>query len=435
MKKILNGLLSPHPISNVVVAIIYAFVYDYVYSNHIATVWEYAVARQFYPLSTYNYIIYSFLAALPFLFYKGTRYFASAFSLFIYIFVYIPFTHSLFVYGFPEYLRNSYQIFFFILMIVYFRTDSFTLFKKTVITSKRTVPFKVIPIITILLFVILIILNRSQLHFVNFFSDSKSLYEFRESANIQLIYVLCWLRAAFLPLLMLCYLSKSDWVRYSITFAGFVLLFMLDQQKMTIVFPFAITAIFFAIRFYKTQFAYRFHIFLVAIFITIPIIIMKYEENPLSIMFSLIFIYRIQCIAGMQFQRYLDFFEIQDNPFTYYTHIGIVNKLTGLYPYHDPIGVAINTDGSNSNATFFLMDGVAGGGITGCMIIGIVFLLVKSLLNSFSYVYSVPLLIALFLFPLQSLMNVSLFTALFSHGIIVLILILLFVDIKEFKSI
>ena len=433
MKKILTRLFTPHPISNFFVAIIYAYIYDYVYSNHIATVWEYAVARQFNPLNNYDFLIYSLLSSLPFVFYKGTHYFASAFSLFIYIFVYIPFTYSLFVYGFPESIKITYLLFFFFLMIVYFRTDSLCLFKNAIIHKKRILPFKVIPIITLFFLVVLIVLNRSQLHFVNFFTDSKSMYEFRESANIQLIYVLCWLRAAFLPLLMLYYLDKSDWIRYGITFIGFVLLFMLDQQKMTIVFPFAITAIYFSIKYYKSQFASRFHIFLVALFITIPLLIIKQQDNPLSMMFALIFIYRIQCIAGMQFQRYVDFFELQDNPYTYFTHIGVVNKLTGLYPYHDPIGIAINSDGSNSNATFFLMDGVAAAGIVGCFIIGIVFLLVKSLLNSFSYVYNVPLLIALFLFPLQSLMNVSLFTALFSHGIIAFFLILLFVDIKEFK--
>ena len=79
------------------------------------------------------------------------------------------------------------------------------------------------------------------------------------------------------------------------------------------------------------------------------------------------------------------------------------------------------------------MDGVAAAGLIGCIIVGILFLIVKSILNSFSYEYKVPLLTALFLFPLQSLMNVSLFTALVSHGIIVLFLILIFVDIKEFK--
>lgn len=433
MKRIINGLLSPNPISNFIVAIIYSLVYDYVYSNHISTVWGYTVDRPFEPLSSSDLILYLLLASIPFVFYRGLKYFASAFSLFVYVFIYIPFTYSLFVHGFPVGLKYSFLLFFFIIMIVYFKTDRLSLFKKALLRRRKKLPFTVIPIITVFLLIVLVIINRSQLHLVNFFVDTQSMYEFRESANIKLIYVLCWLRAALLPLLMLYYLSKSDWLKYGLTFIGFVLLFMLDQQKMTIIFPVAITAIYFAIKYYNVKVSSRFHVFLILIFIIIPIFIIKHDSNPLSLVFSLIFIYRIQCIAGIQFQKYVDFFEIQHNPYTYYTHIGIVNKITGLYPYDMSIGEVINDGEGNSNATFFLMDGVAAAGLIGCIIVGILFLIVKSILNSFSYEYKVPLLTALFLFPLQSLMNVSLFTALVSHGIIVLFLILIFVDIKEFK--
>lgn len=433
MKRFLNGLLSTNPISNFIVAIIYSLVYDYMYSNHIITVWGYAVNRPFQPLSSSDLFLYLLLASIPFVFYKGLKHFASAFSLFVYIFIYIPFTYSLFVHGFPDGLRYSYLLFFFIIMIVFFKTDRLSIFKKFIVHRRKTLPFKVIPVITVFLLVVLVTINRSQLHFVNFFEDSQSMYEFREDANIKLIYVLCWLRSALLPLLMLYYLCKSQWFKYGFTFLGFVLLFMLDQQKMTIIFPVAITAIFIAIKYYNAKVSSKFHLFLFLIFIIIPLFIVKYDSNPLSLVFSLIFIYRIQCMAGIQFQKYLDFFVIQDHPFTYYTHIGVVNRITGLYPYDMSIGEVINAGDGNSNATFFLMDGVAAAGLIGCIIVGILFLIVKSILNSLSSVYKVPLLTALFLFPLQSLMNVSLFTALVSHGIIVLFLILIFFDVKEFK--
>lgn len=426
--------MSPHPLSNFIIAIIYSLVYDFVYSNHIQTVWGYAVdARPSHPLGSGDLFLYLLLAAFPFVFYKGLKYFASAFSLFVYIFIYIPFTYSLFVLEIPENIRFSYQLFFFIIMILFFRTDHFSLFKKTLLHRRRKLPFTVIPIITVFLLIMLVIINRSQLHLVNFFVDTQSMYEFRENANIKWIYVLCWLRAALLPLLMLYYLSKSDWLKYGLTFIGFVLLFMLDQQKATVIFPLAITAVYFAIKYYSEKISSRFHFFLILIFIVIPLFIVNQESNMIFLGLSLIFIYRIQCIAGIQFQKYVDFFEIQHHPYTYYTHIGAINRLTGLYPYDMSIGEVINDGEGNSNATFFLMDGVAAAGLIGCIIVGILFLIVKSILNSFSYEYKVPLLTALFLFPLQSLMNVSLFTALVSHGIIVLFLILIFVDIKEFK--
>ncbi len=434
MKKVINRILSPNPISNIIVAIIYSLVYDYVYTNHIATVWGYAVERPFYPLGTSDLILFLLLVTIPFVFYKGLKYFASAFSLFVYIFIYIPFTYSLLVHGFPEKLKYTYLLFFFIIMIVFFKTDQLLMLKKFIVRRRKTFPFKIIPIITVFLLVVLVAINRSQLHLVNFFEDSQSMYEFREDANIKLIYVLCWLRAALLPVLMLYYLCKSKWLKYGLTFLGFVLLFMLDQQKMTIIFPVAITAIYFAIKYYNDKVGSRFHLFLFLIFIIVPLFIVKHDSNPISLVFSLIFVYRIQCMAGIQFQKYIDFFEIHDNPFTYYTHIGVVKRITGLYPYDMSIGEVINAGEGNSNATFFLMDGVAAAGLIGCIIVGVLFIIVKSILNSLSQVYKVPLLTALFLFPLQSLMNVSLFTSLVSHGILVLFFILIFVDIKEFKK-
>lgn len=434
MHKIFPKIKIVSPISNLLVGLIYAMVYDYIYKNYIAVAWGYTAFREYIPMSLSDYFTYLFLASFPFVFYKGIKYIASTFSLFVYIFVYIPFMNALLVYGFPESMKVSYCLVFFVFMVLYFKTDHLTILKKWIVEYKRRIPFSVIPSITVFLFVVLIALNVSQLHFVNFFTDAAVMYEYRESANIQLILVLCWLRAVFLPLLMLYYLSKGKYMHYAYTFVGFVLIFMLDQQKMTIVFPFAITAIFYAIKKYGTNFSSMFHLFVICIFIVIPLILIRDQENPIYMVLSLIIIVRIQCIAGKQLEKYMDFFEIRDNPFTYYTHIGVIKSITGLYPYQQSIGQVINDGESNSNATFFLMDGVAASGVWGCIIIGVIFLLVKSLLNSFSYVYSVPILTALFLFQLQSLMNVSLFTTLFTHGIILLFFILLFVDIKEFKK-
>ena len=154
MKRIINGLLSPNPISNFIVAIIYSLVYDYVYSNHISTVWGYAVDRPFEPLSSSDLILYLLLASIPFVFYRGLKDFASAFSLFVYVFIYIPFTYSLFVHGFPVGLKYSFLLFFFIIMIVYFKTDRLSLFKKALLRRRKKLPFTVIPIITVFLLIV-----------------------------------------------------------------------------------------------------------------------------------------------------------------------------------------------------------------------------------------------------------------------------------------
>lgn len=434
MTNVIRRALYISPLSNFLVAVIYSYIYSYVFSNHMVGVWGYTLRGSYHALGGFDYIIYLLISALPFVLYKGIRYFASSFSLFIYIFIYIPFLYSLSFFSYPDNIRYPYIVFFFIIMVCYFLTDKYALFKNTVITNKRKIPFSFIPRITIILMIFIVLLNISQLHFVNFFEDAQEMYEYRASANIRAIYILCWLRAVFLPLLMVYYLYKKYYIRSALTFIGFILIFMLDQQKMTILMPFAIAAIVFAIKYYESNFKTSFHLFLIGLFVVIPLFIMRFDENPLASVFSLIFIYRIQCIAGKQMLAYLDFFDIRHNPYTYFSHINIVNDITGMYPYSLSIGEAINNGEANSNATFFLMDGVASAGLMGCVIVGILFVFIKSILNSLSFVYKVPLLTAIFLFPLQSLMNVSLFTSLFTHGMIVLFLILYFVDIKCLRN-
>ena len=57
----------------------------------------------------------------------------------------------------------------------------------------------------------------------------------------------------------------------------------------------------------------------------------------------------------------MDFFETTGQPHTYYSHINIVNALTGMYPYKDSIGRAVMDRDSNANGNFWLMDGIAAG--------------------------------------------------------------------------
>ena len=135
-------------------------------------------------------------------------------------------------------------------------------------------------------------------------------------------------------------------------------------------------------------------------------------------------------MAGLQMEHYFDFFVVNNNPFTLYGHINVINLLTGIYPYKESIGKTINTDGSDSNATFLLMDGVAAGGIVGCLIIGVTFIILKSIINSCDRKCDVSLCVSIFLFSIQSLLNVSLFTTFFTHGILMILIIFFFFNLK-----
>jgi hypothetical protein len=135
---------------------------------------------------------------------------------------------------------------------------------------------------------------------------------------------------------------------------------------------------------------------------------------------------RTTCVSGWLSQLYIHFFT--NNPYTYYSHINIVNAITNSYPYSEPLGVVVARGSQNANANFFLTDGLAADGILGVIIICIFFLIILQVINSLSYRYKRTDLFIVFLPTLSYLLNTSLFTTLLSNGLFVLILILLCVD-------
>ena len=143
---------------------------------------------------------------------------------------------------------------------------------------------------------------------------------------------------------------------------------------------------------------------------------------------------RTQCIEGMELNTYLTFFghDGLSHSYTYYSHIGIINAITGMYPYSTSLGHAVTNGGANANGMFWLMDGVAAAGLEGCIFISAIFIFVKGLFNGISNRCNVALFSIISLFTMSMTMNVSLFTALLSCGLILFYLIFVYVDFSEF---
>lgn len=84
-------------------------------------------------------------------------------------------------------------------------------------------------------------------------------------------------------------------------------------------------------------------------------------------------------------------------------------------------------DGGVSNATFWLMDGVAAWGMAGVIIISLLFVIFKSIMNSADARCSVPIYVCISLQGIMSMINLSLFTSINTCGLLMLYLVLLFV--------
>jgi hypothetical protein len=413
--------------------LLYAFVYEYVYANYIMVVFDYGDSTRQHVV-TDSIVWYYVLSAIPLIFFRGIKTFGAALSFFLYILAYIPIMNMLYVGNYPVSIRVSYAIALFVAMCAFFLTDHIFAFKTLLSRKRKQFPFRTLEIITTIMFIYLVIVQRGNIHFVNFIESAAEMYDFRAENNMGGNYVMAWLRSAFVPLLLVCYLHMKDYVKYAISFGTYIVLFMIDMQKITFIYPFVLTGLYFIATFREESFKRYFHVFLIAVMIVSALLLMTKLDNPVLSTIAFIFIFRTMCIEGLEMNTYLHFFEISHNPYTYYNHINIVDAITNANPYPESIGLAVTGGEGNANGVFWLMDGVAAAGVAGVIIISIVFIFVKAILNSLDRKCSVALCVCIMLNGIISMVNVSLFTALNSCGFIIIYLVFMFFDLSCLKE-
>lgn len=131
-------------------------------------------------------------------------------------------------------------------------------------------------------------------------------------------------------------------------------------------------------------------------------------------------------IQGAMTGVYADVFS--HNPFTYWSHVNIINLLID-YPYKVPLGYVAGTDliggtGFNANANFWATDGVAAYGLAGVVIMGAVLGLVLSLANKVVTPDRLPFAATVSIPFIMSLGNSSLFTSLITGGGLIMVMMI-----------
>lgn len=418
--------------SKMILTIIYLFVYDYLFHDFIFEQFGY-LGIVYQPMSMLVIIAWLALSIIPMAFYYGVVNISSYITFFLYLFVYIPFIHALYVITDISLLQKGIvSIVVCAFFILYMNIGkSIKILKDINITPK--IPFKYIEALTILLSAIYVAVNLNRMHFVNIFTQQDILYDLR-AQNAEEIgegnifaYLRGWLFGAFYPFLLVDYLKNKKWVSTLCILFGYIILFMVDMQKLTFFMPFALTALYFLIKLNIHTICNRLHSFIIGFLILLSLVLMNLQENKIVFTVASILILRTICVTGWLTQTYFLFFN-NGNPFTHYSHINIVNMLTNNYPYDVPLGVAVSYHSQNANATFLLTDGYAAWGIFGIVIIGIIFYLFLEFANSISYNYKLEDLLVLFLPTVSYLLNVSFFTTLLSNGLLFLLILIACTD-------
>ncbi len=418
-----------------ILSIIYLFVYDYLFHDFIFEQFGY-FGVEYQPMSILTMITWVTISIIPMSFYHGVVNVSSYITFFLYLFVYIPFIHAIYITTDISFLQKDIvSIVVCTLFILYMNIGKhIKLLKDINITPK--IPFKYIEVLTILLSVIYVAANINRMHFVNIFTQQDVLYDLRAQNSEEIgegnifAYLRGWLFGAFYPFLLVDYLKNKKWVSTLCILFGYIILFMVDMQKLTFFMPFALTALYFLIKLNIHTICNRLHSFIIGFLILLSLVLMNLQENKIVFTVASILILRTICVTGWLTQTYFLFFN-NGNPFTHYSHINIVNMLTNNYPYDVPLGMAVSYQSQNANATFLLTDGYAAWGIAGIVVIGVIFYLFLEFANSISYKYKLEDLLVLFLPTVSYLLNVSFFTTLLSNGLLFLLILIACSDTSD----
>ena len=427
MKKALSYILSADCLmGKLMLACIYALAYDFMYENFVYKLFSYIGNMDYVEMGMENRVLWILLSVLPFAAYKGLTKLSSFFSLFLYLFVYLPFIHAIFVaYNISQLQIYSYSLAMMVIMISLFKFGGeWTLLRDIVV--KPQISLRTIEIITLVLTLLYVAIAHSSMHFVNIFTQSGDMYAYREqNSEVEslggIAYVQGWLFGAFYPFLLVCYLRMKRRKMALLPLIGYFLLFAVDMQKMTFLMPFALIFMYYVISLNEEKICNYLHSFMMVCILLLSLLLYIYQDDEIVFAIAAIVLLRTVCVAGWLTQFYIHFFN--ENPYTYYSHINIVNYITESYPYTEPLGKVVAYGSQNANANFFLTDGVAACGLAGIVIIGLVFAVILMFINSISARYKKSDMFIMFMPTIAYFLNVSLFTTMLSNGLLILIIL------------
>lgn len=427
MKKALSYILSADCLmGKLMLACIYALAYDFMYENFVYKLFSYIGNIDYVEIGIENRVLWILLSVLPFAAYRGLTKLSSFFSLFLYLFVYLPFIHAIFVaYNISQLQIYSYSLAMMVIMISLFKLGGeWTLLRDIVV--KPQISLRTIEIITLVLTLLYVAIAHSSMHFVNIFTQSADMYAYREqNSEVEslggIAYVQGWLFGAFYPFLLVSYLKMKRRKMALLPLIGYFLLFAVDMQKMTFLMPFALIFMYYIISLNEEKICNYLHSFMMVCILLLSLVLYIFQDDEIVFAIAAIVLLRTVCVAGWLTQFYIHFFN--ENPYTYYSHINIVNYITESYPYTEPLGKVVAYGSQNANANFFLTDGVAACGLVGIVMIGLFFATILMFINSISARYKKSDMFIMFMPTIAYFLNASIFTTLLSSGLFILIIL------------
>lgn len=354
---------------------------------------------------TYLFVI------LPLFFYNGFNKISSFLCIFIYYLLYVPILFNFFFNMVGDVSYVIYMQFQFLVgMCILFSADYFQ-FKKRLILPFHVDIFKIMLSICILLTLYILFIYRSNLEFVSF----TDVYDHR-SKNVELgddivtNYLSVWLHNAIIPICLSYSFFSRKKIYFIIGSISCVIIYMATAAKSVLLFPILFYVIYLALKSRPLKSAFN-TIGLGLISVMILTLYIGFND------FSSLLWMRTIGNGGYLTKYYHDFF--LTNPLTYYSHINVVNAITGVYPYEKTLGEIIGHhywNDADTNANFWATDGIAALGSGGIVFSSILLFFLFILFNTISKRYN-SLFLILILIPYSlALLNASLFSSMITGG-------------------
>jgi hypothetical protein len=229
-------------------------------------------------------------------------------------------------------------------------------------------------------------------------------------------YLTMWLSYCFLPFYFARGVLRKKPIDLGIGLVGSLLIYAAMGSKAAILMGFIIYALHL---FFRSGENFLFRL-LAALVVAVTLIVSLFpDEGPLLWVKSILLV-RVLGTSGWTISTYYDYFTT--NGFTFYTHIGPINAVTGAYPYGEySLGqiIGLQYGGSaeaNYNANFWASDGFAALGVAGVPVVTTVVCAVFYLINRAAKGYSTHFVVLWLSGFWLALLNLPLTVALLSGG-------------------
>ncbi|MCS3607578.1 hypothetical protein [Erwinia rhapontici] len=399
--------------------------YHLSYAFYIYPTFEYAYYG-YHPSSIYLLILAYLCSLFPLFFYKMTMTPANYGLALIYTFCFSP---SLLTVTFQW---NSDGVSLAILLIM-FSACMCLLFSSVYLKSihssdsrelKSNVARVAINILTLISLVYLIHDNYKHMRFVGFYDVYALRFEARDAGGSVLSgYLGMLLSICFIPYYATIGLLNKKWRYLIFAVACGLLVYASNGSKSTLFMPFVVITMYVLISYRKINFLTS-----IILLMTSTILILYSIDLPQLRMTKAIFYMRTLATPGWTLVTYYDYFS--QYGYTFFSHIGIVNYLTGLYPYGNySLGQMIGIDYSGSsdanfNANFWASDGFASLGMIGLLPATLFMACIVRIIDRVAMNYDTTF-VALWLTGFwMTILNAPITTSLLSGGGIIVLLFL-----------